>query len=256
MDRRETRARGDEFQIRPYEPGDLEAVYEICLLTGDSGRDASDLYDDPMALGHLYAAPYVTLEPELAFVLEVVPGATGHTLFPRATNGVMWRGRGDPPLSLLVGTYVEKCPAKKHPQPKRVCGYVLGALDTVAFHEAFVSRWLPELQKQVPDPQGEPEEWTPTERVYHRLHHPQLSVPDELELYPSHLHIDLLPHAQGRGQGRRLMETFLEALRRKGSPGVHLGVGERNVRAQGFYRRLGFRELGRGPGSIYMGMRL
>ena len=146
MDRRETRARGDEFQIRPYEPGDLEAVYEICLLTGDSGRDASDLYDDPMALGHLYAAPYVTLEPELAFVLEVVPGATGHTLFPRATNGVMWRGRGDPPLSLLVGTYVEKCPAKKHPQPKRVCGYVLGALDTVAFHEAFVSRWLPELQ--------------------------------------------------------------------------------------------------------------
>jgi ribosomal protein S18 acetylase RimI-like enzyme len=74
------------------------------------------------------------------------------------------------------------------------------------------------------------------------------------------LHIDLLPRAQGRGYGRRMIEALLERLRGRGVPGVHLGVSVHNGRAVGFYERLGFRELtraGAGPDAcIYMGRAL
>jgi ribosomal protein S18 acetylase RimI-like enzyme len=57
-------------RIRPVQPGDLDALYEIALLTGDSGQDATGLYRDPRLVGHLYAAPYAVLEPGSAFVVE------------------------------------------------------------------------------------------------------------------------------------------------------------------------------------------
>lgn len=68
------------FRIRPYEPRDLDAMYDICLRTGDSGEDATHLYTDPKILGHVYAAPYVMLEPELAFVLEDDTGVCGYVI--------------------------------------------------------------------------------------------------------------------------------------------------------------------------------
>jgi ribosomal protein S18 acetylase RimI-like enzyme len=73
MDR--TRAR-----IRPYRPGDLDALYRICLLTGDNGQDASAAFDDPRLLGHFFAAPYGLFEPSLAFVAEDTEGVGGYIL--------------------------------------------------------------------------------------------------------------------------------------------------------------------------------
>jgi len=58
-----------KFAIRPYHSSDLVMLYRICLLTGNSGSDASDLYKDPDILGNFYAAPYAVLEPELCFVV-------------------------------------------------------------------------------------------------------------------------------------------------------------------------------------------
>lgn len=201
-------------RIRPYAPQDLDAVYHVCLKTGDAGNDASHLHEDPKALGHIYVGPYVTLQPELAFVLEDQEG---------------------------------------------VCGYVLGALDTQQFYHACLSSWLPRLTPGLPDPAGDPTTWTPTQQLYHWLHHPRLELPDELSGYPSHLHIDLLPRAQGKGHGSEMMHTLLDALRRLGSPGVHLGVAARNQRAQAFYTKLGFitlRPTGGGHDTVFMGKRL
>ena len=96
--------------------------------------------------------------------------------------------------------------------------------------------------------------------VYHWYHHPDYFMPEPYEAYPSHLHIDLLERAQGRGYGRRMMEQVMESLRQRGSPGAHLGVSMMNTPAFGFYQRLGFRELirvGEGTdGCIYMGKSL
>jgi ribosomal protein S18 acetylase RimI-like enzyme len=70
-----TRAR-----IRPYRPGDLDALYRICLLTGDAGQDATSHYHDPRLLGHIFAAPYGLFEPSLAFVAEDAAGVGGYVL--------------------------------------------------------------------------------------------------------------------------------------------------------------------------------
>jgi ribosomal protein S18 acetylase RimI-like enzyme len=66
--------------IRPYRPADLDALYRICLATGDSGADASGLYRDPQLVGHLYAAPYGVLSPQTAFVVEDEQGIGGYIL--------------------------------------------------------------------------------------------------------------------------------------------------------------------------------
>jgi ribosomal protein S18 acetylase RimI-like enzyme len=51
----------------------------------------------------------------------------------------------------------------------------------------------------------------------------------------------------------------MAALCQRGSAGVHLGVSTLNLAAQGFYQRLGFRDLIRvGPendGCLYLGRR-
>jgi ribosomal protein S18 acetylase RimI-like enzyme len=68
-------------------------------------------------------------------------------------------------------------------------------------------------------------------------------VPEIADRYPAHLHIDLLPSGQRRGLGRRLMNTYLDALRERGVPGVHLTMDPANTGARAFYDRLGFTEL-------------
>ena len=61
--------------------------------------------------------------------------------------------------------------------------------------------------------------------------------------YPSHLHIDLAPEAQGYGHGRRMMVAMLTALRAHGSAGAYLQMHEGNSRARAFYAKLGFEVL-------------
>ncbi len=54
----------------------------------------------------------------------------------------------------------------------------------------------------------------------------------------------LRPPAKGLGIGRRLMDTALDWLASQGRGPVYLGVWEKNLRAQDFYRSYGFRRVG------------
>lgn len=141
-----------------------------------------------------------------------------------------------------------------------ICGYALAALESHAFYRRCETEWQPRLRLRFPAPSGDPGGWTSVQRAHHAYHHPDYFCPEPYDAYPSHLHIDLLPRAQGQGFGRRMMEEVEGRLRARGSPGVHLGVSPRNTRALGFYRRLGFTELVRvgpaGDGCVYMGKRL
>ncbi|HXB49855.1 MAG TPA: GNAT family N-acetyltransferase [Streptosporangiaceae bacterium] len=67
-----------QARIRPYRPADLDALYQICLLTGDRGQDATSRYHDPKLLGHCFAAPYGLFEPSLAFVAADISGVAGY----------------------------------------------------------------------------------------------------------------------------------------------------------------------------------
>jgi GNAT superfamily N-acetyltransferase len=62
--------------------------------------------------------------------------------------------------------------------------------------------------------------------------------------WPSHLHMNLLPEARGKGLGRALMERWFERLKTVGSPGCHLGVIAENQRAVGFFTAMGFEPHG------------
>ena len=126
-------------------------------------------------------------------------------------------------------------------------GYVLGALDTEAFGARCEAEWWPRLRDHHPEGSG----GNDLDELLDRDDPPSLPPADEwLAAYPSHLHIDLLPEAQGRGWGRRMMTAMERLLATAGSPGVHLGTSVRNERAIAFYRHLGYRELGSNGVSV------
>lgn len=66
--------------LRPYALDDLDALYRICLETGDSGADATKLHTDPQLVGHIYSAPYGVLEPGNVFVAEDDEGVAGYVV--------------------------------------------------------------------------------------------------------------------------------------------------------------------------------
>ena len=196
--------------IRSVRATDRDAVYEICLRTADAGDDGAHLYADPELPGHVWAGPYVALEPERGFV--VVDG------------------------------------------DDRAIGYVLAARDSREFEARLERQWWPDLRARYPldvtrDRAGD-------RTAVHLIHHPPVADDAIVAAHPSHLHIDLLPVAQGRGHGRRLVARLAASLRDAGSPGIHLGVSSRNRRAIDFYRHLGFAELVADDHHLVFGLRL
>jgi len=133
-----------------------------------------------------------------------------------------------------------------------VLGYVLGVPDTLEFDARCEAEWWPMLRKRYPDPVSPV---SPDEFVMRMIHHPP-PAPAIVAEYPAHLHIDLLPQAQGKGYGRILMDQVLSELAEAGAGGVHLGFHPANTGAPAFYTKLGFDELVRSEDAILMGRRL
>ncbi|GAA0420816.1 acetyltransferase [Actinoplanes capillaceus] len=131
-------------------------------------------------------------------------------------------------------------------------GYVVGTSDTARFAERYRDEWIPLLGDRYPVPPPPPR--TPEQDMHWLHHHPERMLVAGLDGFPAHLHIDLLPPYQGRGLGRRLIETFIATV---DAPGVHVGMVTANVRARGFYDRLGFTVLPvPDPGPLtYLGLK-
>ena len=67
--------------IRPYRSEDRPALDDICIRTAHHGEDSRPHYADPGVFPATFAAPYVHLEPDLAFVLDDGQGrAVGYIL--------------------------------------------------------------------------------------------------------------------------------------------------------------------------------
>jgi len=125
-----------------------------------------------------------------------------------------------------------------------VGGYIVGALDTRAFEARLEAEWWPNLRPRYADPSGTPHaNWSADQRAAFLIHHPFPAPRRVVEPYPSHLHINLLPRLQGQDLGRRLIDLWLETIRRMGSRGVHLGVSPANGRAIRFYLAYGLDRL-------------
>lgn len=196
------------FSIRTYQPNDLNPVARICLRTSDNGQDGTALYQNPELPGLMYTSPYVTLEPDLAFVLV---------------------------------------------HDREPCGYVMGTRDTANFCQRCEQDWFPPLRQKYPLPN--PTDDSPDARIIRAIHAGR-SVPDGTEDFPAHMHLDLLPIAQGQGWGRRMIETLINQMTKLNITGAHLDVGVQNRRAIGFYEHMGFRPLNTIGESLYMGRSL
>ncbi len=194
--------------IRPYKKSDLPALYEICLKTGDSGKDATNLYKDSLLIGHFYAAPYAVFHPELTFILA----------------------ENDKPI-----------------------GYIIGTNDSQSFYQITEKEWFPPLRGKYPLPKES--DSSLDARIIRLIHKGHVPKP-ELLSYPAHLHIDILPEGQGKGMGRKLIETFRNKLVELKVPALHLEVGKRNTNAIQFYEKTGFKVINEYEYSIAFGIKL
>lgn len=180
--------------IRPARLDDLEAMRRICVLTGDSGQDATGKWSADGLLPDVYLEPYLQYPDGLAWVVEAPAGVTG---------------------------------------------YLVAVADTASFVDWWRRVWVEEfVARHGAVAPSLDEEWLfaggiKPERMLNTA---------VLKPFPAHLHVDLLPSAQGQGLGRALLQTLGRELQQRDVPGVHLGVGESNHGAAAFYRRLGFDE--------------
>jgi ribosomal protein S18 acetylase RimI-like enzyme len=136
-----------------------------------------------------------------------------------------------------------------------VAGYALAALDTTSFENTLSEKWWPMILEKY---NGlSPENFNEREKnLFSYIQNPPLRPKKFVDQYPSHLHIDLLEKAQGRGIGKAMMLIVLETLREQGSKGVHLGMGAQNSRAFTFYTKLGFTLLDKNDDEWTMGLNL
>jgi len=202
------------INIRRAVLSDLPYFYEICLKTGDEGKDASALFSDQYLIGHYYAAPYLVYQSGICFAAEF----------------------------------------EYRPQ-----GYIIAVPDTASFRQWMEQQWLPPIRKhfQRPFPPARSKkEKEIIDRIHERKFPVDISEQPWLTDYPAHLHIDLLPSIQGKGQGRVLIDTLFNELARKGVAGLHLGVSASNASAIAFYKKMGFTVLKEHDWGLTMGAKV
>lgn len=133
-------------------------------------------------------------------------------------------------------------------------GYILGTDDTDAFEDWFASDYWPRLADRFPKPSDgdDTREASLLKYAYGR----RAGAEPYAAAHPAHLHIDLLPEAQGAGWGRQLIERLADALRARGIRSLHLGVDANNTNAIAFYERLGFTPIPTHPGNVTLALAL
>jgi GNAT superfamily N-acetyltransferase len=193
----------EEISIRRAVLSDIPYLYEICLKTGDEGKDAAPLFFDPYLIGNYYAAPYLLFPEGICFVAEYQYRPQGYIIaVPDTAAFSKWmEEQWLPPVR-------KRCPRPFPPEIVRT-----------------------EKEKHI------------LEMIHKKQFPLDAADRPWLADYPAHLHIDLLPILQGKGAGRSLMDALFTELKRQKVPGLHLGVSAPNTGAIAFYRKLGFSVL-------------
>ena len=126
---------------------------------------------------------------------------------------------------------------------REVAGYCIGTPSSNSFFEWMESSWLPELRIQYPKDSATKS--LQEQQILEAIHSNAIPEPEPWHKdYPAHLHINLLPSAQGSGWGKKLICSMWQLLAAAGAAGVFLSIWKQNAGADGFYRAMGFQELG------------
>jgi N-acetylmuramic acid 6-phosphate (MurNAc-6-P) etherase/predicted NBD/HSP70 family sugar kinase/GNAT superfamily N-acetyltransferase len=154
----------------------------------------------------------------------------------------------DPELlgKIYVGPYVifspdfAYCLVSERDGVQVVCGYVLAVLDTAAFSVTCQEKWWPELRKQYSLNELASFRPNEVELIRYVIHGNAAPPPVDYQVYPSHLHIGILPEAQNLGLGTVMIKRVLDCLRGAGSVGLHVTMHQDNARAGKFYTKVDF----------------
>ncbi|KAJ8108407.1 hypothetical protein OPT61_g8195 [Boeremia exigua] len=131
----------------------------------------------------------------------------------------------------------------------RAVGYCIGTANTLEFAERWRKEFAPTVNlEQVPAPgvqTGNPLMEKEESRSFrHAVHNAGCSAlqawPKELERYPAHMHIDILPEFQRKGWGSILINRLFDAVKREGATGIHLDMVRWNTKGENFYMKMGF----------------
>jgi GNAT superfamily N-acetyltransferase len=181
-------------------PEDWRAIHALCCRTGDGG-DSIERSRWPF-FGELWIGPYRRLAPDWAYVAD---------------------------------------------QDGTIVGYLTGCPDTSGFRRA---RALAVTLPLLVDVARRRYTWNADTRHFVRRtlrleRGPEEAVraqgPRRLETdYPAHLHMNVEAAARRHGIGGALLARFVEDLRGRRVPGIHLYCG---APPRGFYLRHGFEEL-------------
>ena len=174
------------WSIRPATANDRPSLSRICLLTGDAGKSAESQYHFTELLGLVYAEPYVVVSPWFGFVLV--------------------RSESD--------------------GSEKILGYILGTPDTRRFESGIEKDWYPTIRLKYtisPYPAGA----TDSDRsMIDRIHKPDTTPQEVIDVSKAHIHIDLLPQAQHQGWGTKLMSKAIGCLKEHGCDSLFVGIGE------------------------------
>lgn len=195
------------FVIRRATFEDRDALCKVCLETGDSGADATTMYEDKHILGDRWVMPYVEHEPQLAFVL--VNPLTKHVI--GYALGCIDTTKFEDFMEI---NYLPRMQIKYSKKEG------LRSVHDTIYRDDNVTH------------------------DFHNFHRTPDSVCNH-ESYSSHLHIDIIPQYQGQGLGKPLLSYLLRQVRnhRETSTGIFLEMSGANSRARGFYKSLGFQQL-------------
>lgn len=87
---------GDQLpRIRPYAPGDLNDVCDVCLRTSDNGEDGTGLFSSDELVADIFARPYVLFDPAHAFVLDTGDRVSGYIICAADTARFVERYRAE-----------------------------------------------------------------------------------------------------------------------------------------------------------------
>ncbi len=132
-------------------------------------------------------------------------------------------------------------------------GYICGTRDVTRFRQNCEQQWFPPLRERYARPDGKPA--SPDAELIAMIH-AGIDLNEDVRAYPARLHIALLPKAQRRGWGRKLIDVFLNRLRELQVPAVHLEVSRQNLAAIRFYEAVGLHRIIEYPGAVEFGMQL
>ncbi|XP_047539656.1 protein O-GlcNAcase isoform X1 [Vanessa atalanta] len=232
---------GLPLTVRPFMLADEEAVCTICHKTCRDGSDCSDLF--PSDLQTLPAdrlvAPFLTLTPELCMVIE----DDGYM------EGDSSEVDGDDPDA-------EKLDMKINNVKPEIVGYACAALNSKEFYKKQEVAWIPEMCIKYPMELLERDDLSPAAKECVRHFHEfsaQERAPESVSAaHPALLTCCVLRARSDPHAAARLLTCLLAALRAHGVNGVHACINATDHYLQQFYGKLGFVEMSRSNGRVFL----